>query len=57
MKAEDSGDETFIHTALCDQVPWLVTGDKDLLELPRIPGLRIISPSSALRLSEFLPED
>lgn len=53
----DPGDDKFIHVALCAQAPWLVTGDKDLLETPRIPGLRIISPAGALRLPEFLPED
>lgn len=45
----DSDDDKFIHTALAAQASWLVTGDNDLLDVPPIPHLEIISPASALR--------
>ena len=49
----DSDDDKFIQTALVAQAPWLVTGDRDLLEAPALPGLRILSPAAALRLPAF----
>ncbi len=49
----DADDDKFIHTALAAQVPWLVTGDRDLLELPAMPGLRILAPAEALELPAF----
>ena len=48
----DHEDDMFIHTALAAKAMWLVTGDKDLLELSSPPGLRILSPAAALGLSE-----
>ncbi len=50
----DADDDKFIHTALAAQTPWLVTGDKDLLDVPAIPGLRILPPAAALDLPEFV---
>jgi putative PIN family toxin of toxin-antitoxin system len=44
----DADDDAFIHTALSAQAPWLVTGDRDLLDLPPIAGLRILTPAQAL---------
>lgn len=49
----DADDEKFIHTAVAAQSPWLVTGDRDLLDVPAISGLRILAPSEAILLHEF----
>lgn len=50
----DVDDDKFIHTALAAQSPWLVTGDRDLLDVPAVPGLRILTPAAALDLAEFV---
>ena len=49
----DRGDDKFIHAALAAGAPWLVTGDKDLLDVPPLPDLRIVSPAKALQLAAF----
>jgi len=49
----DADDDKFIQAALAAQAPWLVTGDQDLLDVPALPGLRILSPADAIRLPEF----
>ncbi len=49
----DAGDDKFIQTALAASAPWLVTGDRDLLEVPTVAGLRILTPAEALSLPEF----
>ena len=49
----DVDDDKFIQTALAAQAPWLVTGDQDLLDVPALSGLRILSPAHALRLPMF----
>jgi putative PIN family toxin of toxin-antitoxin system len=52
----DATDDKFIHAALAAESAWLVTGDKDLLELfdSVLPlGVRIVSPADVLRLPEF----
>ena len=49
----DADDDKFIHTALAAQAPWLLTGDRDLLDVPVIPNLRILTPVEALQLPEF----
>jgi len=41
-------DDAFIRTAIAAQAPWLVSGDEDLLSLPAIEGLRILTPAQAL---------
>lgn len=46
--SRDPDDDKFIHTALTGQAAWLVSGDKDLLDVPFIDGLRILSPAQAL---------
>uniref|UniRef100_UPI003342BD45 hypothetical protein n=1 Tax=Castellaniella defragrans TaxID=75697 RepID=UPI003342BD45 len=39
----------FLHTALHSKAEWLVSGDKDLLELPPADwGFEILSPVQAL---------
>jgi putative PIN family toxin of toxin-antitoxin system len=46
----DPDDDVFIHTALAAQAPYLISGDKDLLAVPQISGLSIVSPAQALAL-------
>jgi putative PIN family toxin of toxin-antitoxin system len=49
----DKDDDPFIHAALAAGAPWLVTGDQDLLIVPPIAGLQIITPAAALALPAF----
>jgi putative PIN family toxin of toxin-antitoxin system len=47
--SRDPDDDVFLHTALHGKVEWLVSGDKDLLELPPADwGFEILSPAQAL---------
>ena len=46
-------DDKFIHTALSAHAPWLITGDQDLLVVPPIPGLQILSPDAALKTDHW----
>ncbi|MFT4194440.1 putative toxin-antitoxin system toxin component, PIN family [Ottowia sp.] len=46
--SRDPDDDAFIHTALAAQAPWLISGDGDLLGVPPIEGLRILTPAQAL---------
>jgi len=52
--SRDPDDDKFIHAALAAHAPWLVTGDRDLLDVAPIPGLRILSPADAIALPDFL---
>lgn len=49
----DAGDDKFVHAALAAQAAWLITGDQDLLQMPAVSGLRILTPAAALQLPEF----
>lgn len=49
----DVDDDKFIHAALAANAHWLVTGDQDLLDVPPLPHLRIVSPAKALQLPAF----
>lgn len=49
----DASDDKFIHTALAAQAPWLVTGDQDLLDVPKVPDLRILTPAEAMQEPGF----
>ncbi|HEY0296263.1 MAG TPA: putative toxin-antitoxin system toxin component, PIN family [Bordetella sp.] len=47
--SRDPDDDVFLHTALHGKAEWLVSGDKDLLELPPADwGFEILSPAQAL---------
>lgn len=50
--SRDPDDDVFVHTALAGKVDWLVSGDRDLLELPMSPdwNFQIFSPAQALQL-------
>jgi len=47
--SRDPDDDVFLHTALHGKAEWLVSGDKDLLELPSADwGFEILSPAQSL---------
>lgn len=45
----DASDDKFVHAALAANAQWLVTGDRDLLDMPPVPEARILSPADALK--------
>lgn len=49
----DADDDKFIHAALSAHAPWLITGDQDLLVVPPVPGLQILSPEVALQTDHW----
>jgi putative PIN family toxin of toxin-antitoxin system len=51
--SRDPDDDKFIHAALAARARWLVTGDQDLLTVPAITGLGMVSPSAALQQPRF----
>lgn len=44
----DADDDKLIWAALAAQAVAIVSGDNDLLSVPPLPGLRILSPAAAL---------
>ena len=46
----DRDDDKFFETALVAQASYLISGDNDLLEAPRLPGLHCVSPAASLEL-------
>ena len=44
----DPNDDVFIHTALAANAPYLVTGDLDLLAVPPMASLQILTPAQAV---------
>lgn len=47
--SRDPDDDMFLHTVLLGKAEWLISGDKDLLELPPADwGFEILSPAQAL---------
>ncbi len=52
----DADDDKFIHAALASAAAWLVTGDRDLLDLAdglAASGVRVVSPAQAILLPDF----
>ncbi|HEU0228994.1 MAG TPA: putative toxin-antitoxin system toxin component, PIN family [Burkholderiaceae bacterium] len=48
--SRDPDDDVFLHTALLGKAEWLVSGDRDLLELAAGDwGFEILSPAQALK--------
>lgn len=45
----DPDDDKFIHTALESGSRWLISGDRDLLDLSEIQRVQILSPAQALQ--------
>jgi len=46
--SRDPSDDVFIATAVKAGLPFLVSGDKDLLEAPMPEGLQVLTPAQAL---------
>ncbi|NDG15572.1 MAG: putative toxin-antitoxin system toxin component, PIN family [Betaproteobacteria bacterium] len=46
--SRDPSDDVFIATAVKAGLPFLVSGDKDLLEAPLPAGLQVLTPTQAL---------
>lgn len=51
--SRDADDDHFVRAALAAEAAWLVSGDRDLLDLQPPPGLRIVAPAVALADSAF----
>ena len=47
--SRDADDDKFVHLALASGAAWLISGDRDLLDLKRVESVRVLSPASALR--------
>jgi len=47
---QDPDDLMILATAIESQVTYLVTGDKELLDLERFQSVQIITPSTFLRI-------
>ena len=50
--SRDANDDKFVHTALAAKAAWLISGDKDLLDLRRVQGVKLATPAQALRQLE-----
>ena len=48
-QSRDADDDKFVHLALASGALWLISGDRDLLDLKRVESVRMLSPVSALR--------
>jgi putative PIN family toxin of toxin-antitoxin system len=53
--SRDPNDDAFVHAALAAKAAWLVTGDQDLLTLPPLGGLAILTPAQAQALNPASP--
>ena len=51
-RCRDPKDDTFLELAVDGKADWIVTGDKDLLELSAFQSTWILSPSAALALPD-----
>jgi putative PIN family toxin of toxin-antitoxin system len=54
--SRDPDDDKFIHAALAEQTPYLISGDQDLLVLAdelETLDLLVLSPNEALQLQDF----
>jgi len=46
--SRDADDDHFVRAALAARAEWLVSGDRDLLDIQSPAGLRIVSPAQAI---------
>ena len=53
VEAKTRFGEFIVHAATAAKASWLVTGDRDLLDVPPMSRLRLLSPAAALKLPEF----
>jgi len=49
VSSRDPDDDMFIRTAIAGSARWLVSGDKDLLEIQGLPSINILSPADMLK--------
>jgi putative PIN family toxin of toxin-antitoxin system len=52
----DADDDRIVHAAIAGGARWLVSGDKDLLEVADViakSGLTVVTPADALRAPDF----
>ncbi|TGM74395.1 putative toxin-antitoxin system toxin component, PIN family [Leptospira mtsangambouensis] len=54
LNLRDRDDFHILETAFSANVDFIITGDKDLLTLEKIKGLKIITPDEYLRIKEEL---
>ncbi|MCG2842380.1 putative toxin-antitoxin system toxin component, PIN family [Sandaracinobacter sp. RS1-74] len=52
--SRDPNDDMFVQTAIAGTARWLVSGDRDLLEIPPFEGVTILSPADLL--GKILPK-
>lgn len=53
--SRDADDDHFVRAALAGEAAWLVSGDRDLLDIEPPAGLRIASPAEAIGDTGFCP--
>jgi len=51
-QCRDPKDDKFLELAIDGKAGWIVTGDKDLLELSPYQGIQILTPAAVLALPE-----
>lgn len=49
VRSRDPDDDMFIRVAITGSARWLVSGDKDLLEIQGLPSINILSPADMLK--------
>jgi len=47
--SRDPDDDIFIALALSGKAPYIITGDRDLLDISRYKGIRFVSPAQFLK--------
>lgn len=45
--SRDADDDKFVHAALAAQAAWLISGDRDLLDLREVQGLAVLTATEA----------
>lgn len=53
--SRDADDDHFVRAALAGEAAWLVSGDRDLLDIEPPAGLRIASPAEVIGAAGFCP--
>lgn len=53
--SRDADDDKFVHTALAGAADWLVSGDRDLLDLGIVGAVAMLSPRDVLKQMQDLP--
>ena len=53
IASRDADDDMFLRVAIAGDARWIVSGDKDLLELHGLAGVPILTPAAILQLPGF----